>query len=304
MVVYNVFSHCVSYKYKAYFCSKATLILIIISVLSVLFPVIFTYRSHGFWLRTDTYQEQPQVYFKYDYLLIADTTSQGNLIICSNLPRHAELSTSLSACPFVKAQEDDSNRDGYNDVLHFSANVVLPSDLSLHGITLLLFFDYKLTSYCRVQMEAVAVVQHSSPLAGAGLVVVADLSLVQRQPLSPRHTHIQYNTSTGQSANPFNLPRLLSQYALRNVSARLTNQYAIWQTGPVAGEPFVVDATIVYAEATVRYKPSPWQQLRLGWAQFLPILIISVLIFRAIKSFIFTNQLVHTYCDKPWQSVH
>ncbi|KAG8265569.1 hypothetical protein J6590_092077 [Homalodisca vitripennis] len=87
----------------------------------------------------------------------------------------------------------------------------------------------------------------------------------------------------------------------RGVSARLTNMYVSWQTRPVAGEPFTVDATIIYAESTVRYTPSRWQQLRLGWVQFFPILVISILAFRAVKSFIFSNQLVHTYRDIPWK---
>ncbi|XP_046676942.1 transmembrane protein 231 isoform X1 [Homalodisca vitripennis] len=297
MVVYDVFSDCITYKYKAYFCSKASLILFITSVLSVLFPLIFTYRSHGFWMRTDTYQEQPQVSYKYDYILIADTDSRDSLIICSNLPY---ISTNHYSCPIVKAIEEDVNRDGYNDALHFSINL-LSEDVTVHGITLLLFFDYKLTSYCRVQMEVMAVVQHSSPLAGAGLIVSADLSLVQRQPLNPRHTHTQYNISTVQSTVPFSLPQLLSQYSFRNVSARLTNMYVSWQTRPVAGEPFTVDATVIYTESTVRYTPSRWQQLRLGWVQFFPILVISILAFRAVKSFIFSNQLVHTYRDVPWK---
>ncbi|KAG8265570.1 hypothetical protein J6590_092078 [Homalodisca vitripennis] len=218
MVVYDVFSDCITYKYKAYFCSKASLILFITSVLSVLFPLIFTYRSHGFWMRTDTYQEQPQVSYKYDYILIADTDSRDSLIICSNLPY---ISTNHYSCPIVKAREEDVNRDGYNDALHFSINL-LSEDVTVHGITLLLFFDYKLTSYCRVQMEVMAVVQHSSPLAGAGLIVSADLSLVQRQPLNPRHTHIQYNISTVQSTVPFSLPQLLSQYSFRN------EKYKVW----------------------------------------------------------------------------
>ncbi|KAG8329774.1 transmembrane protein 231 isoform X2 [Homalodisca vitripennis] len=248
-------------------------------------------------MRTDTYQEQPQVSYKYDYILIADTDSRDSLIICSNLPY---ISTNHYSCPIVKAIEEDVNRDGYNDALHFSINL-LSEDVTVHGITLLLFFDYKLTSYCRVQMEVMAVVQHSSPLAGAGLIVSADLSLVQRQPLNPRHTHTQYNISTVQSTVPFSLPQLLSQYSFRNVSARLTNMYVSWQTRPVAGEPFTVDATVIYTESTVRYTPSRWQQLRLGWVQFFPILVISILAFRAVKSFIFSNQLVHTYRDVPWK---
>lgn len=47
MVVYTVHSQLVQYHYKTYVCTKATLILVLTSLWTVMFPVIFTCRSHG-----------------------------------------------------------------------------------------------------------------------------------------------------------------------------------------------------------------------------------------------------------------
>lgn len=47
MAVYTVHSQLVQYHYKTYVCTKATLILVLTSLWTVMFPVIFTYRSHG-----------------------------------------------------------------------------------------------------------------------------------------------------------------------------------------------------------------------------------------------------------------
>lgn len=73
-----------------------------------------------------------------------------------------------------------------------------------------------LQSYCRVQMESMALVQHVSPLPGSGLSVTADLNWRQQNPLNPKRHHDFYNHSIIPPTAAFSLSNVLRQYALRN----------------------------------------------------------------------------------------
>ncbi|XP_054284855.1 transmembrane protein 231-like [Macrosteles quadrilineatus] len=308
MAVYNVFSSCICYNYKTYVCSKATVVLVILSVMTVIFPLIFTYKSHGFWQRTDTYQEQPKVNFLYDYVIFFDVLkssgkrSDDGIFLCSNLERLTLMTRNHNHCPFIKAYEEDINADGFNDLLKFETKLFLPPGSHVNGLSIMLMFDYKLSSYCRAQLEGAAYVYHSSPVSGAGVSVIGDLSLVQRQPLNPRGLDLRYNKTVVPmdiNDNVFLMSDILMAYAQRNLTTRLTNVYISWITKRVDAEPFTVDVTVMYPETTVRYTPTTWQVMRLAWTQFFPVLIVFVYLFKSIKEFIFSNQLVTTYREEP-----
>lgn len=89
-----------------------------------------------------------------------------------------------------------------------------------------------------------------------------------------------------------------------SVSARLTNVYSTWSTGRVSNELFTLHTTILYSETSVRYMPTSWQIFQAGWAKLFPVLVISVIVFRAVKNFIFSNQLVYTYKEVPWKKTY
>ena len=60
------------------------------------------YLFLGFWLRSDTYVEQPSVRFKHKYLMLSETDGPDGLIICSTFD---ELNLQLqkqSRCSLVK----------------------------------------------------------------------------------------------------------------------------------------------------------------------------------------------------------
>lgn len=87
------------------------------------------------------------------------------------------------------------------------------------------------------------------------------------------------------------------------VRAQLTNVYSSWITEQATGDLFTLQATIFYSEAVIRYKPTAWQLLHSVWVQLFPALVVSILVFRAVKEFIFSNQLVYTYKEVPWKKI-
>lgn len=71
MALYHLFSHPVERAYRAGLCSKAALFLLLTTALTYIPPLLVAFRSHGFWLKRSNYEEQPNVRFQHQVLLVA-----------------------------------------------------------------------------------------------------------------------------------------------------------------------------------------------------------------------------------------
>ena len=71
--MYTVFTYPVSTTYKSTLCSKVTVFFIVISALSYVLPLLIAYRSQGFWQKVDTYEEQPDVHFEHEIIVLLET---------------------------------------------------------------------------------------------------------------------------------------------------------------------------------------------------------------------------------------
>lgn len=87
------------------------------------------------------------------------------------------------------------------------------------------------------------------------------------------------------------------------MSTRFTNNYALWSYGRAPSDPFILSAQINYEVATVLYKPGFWQEIKWAWMQYFPVLVPFILLFRKIKSFIFSNHVIHTFREVPWRKI-
>ncbi|XP_075213807.1 transmembrane protein 231 [Lycorma delicatula] len=300
--MYEIFSECVMYRYNSRFCSKGTIFVFFTTILTLLFPLMFTYKSHGFWMKTATYQEKPDVHFKYEYLFILQTESLDSLIICSTFPYLNNLYKDKNSCPIIKVREEDYNRDGYNDILHFELEALLENNENVYGITLILLFDYRLYGHCYLEMESLGVIQQMTSVPGSRFDYAADLQLLQKFPLHTKFHNTFYKKSIFHSKN-FNIRDILKDYAARNVSTHLVNSYSVWSYGRAAIDPFIVSAQISYPSVTVMYKPGFWQEIKWAWMQYFPVLFPFILLFREIKRFIFSNHIIHTKKDVQWQKI-
>ena len=282
------------------------LFILISSLFTILSPLLIAYRSHDFWLKSESYQEQPDVHFKHDYLLIIQTDKLEAPIICSTNVIFSELTNNRDQCIMIKSREEDYNRDSKYDELHIEIHVQLSQNQLVHGLHLFLVFDYKLYKGVRLQMESLGVIQYSSSLPGARLDVAGDLSLNQKQILTSHGRDFRFNKSVFEASDfpeSLSLAVMLKEYARRNISTILKNMYPVWITGRPSDKPFVVSATIFYPEHTILYKPGFWHIIKWAWMQYISILIIFIYIFRTIKSFIFRNQLVFSIKEVPWKKM-
>nr|CAD7437698.1 unnamed protein product [Timema bartmani] len=272
------------------------------------------HEEEGFWIKSATYQEQPNIHFKHEYLLIVETDRIDSPVLCSTFRAFSKITNGINRCPMVKSREEDINQDGKFDELNIEIQVQLQqTDIAL-SVKLFLLFDYKLYKMSVFHMESLGVVQHSSSLPGARLDVVADLRLVQKQLLYSRGRDSRFNMSvfdlTRLVPDAFNLQTLFKEYARRNVAVcslsvttRLSNVYPLWTAGRASDMPFIVSAVVHYPEETILYRPGFWQVIKWAWVQYLSVFIIFVFIFRLIKEYVFSNQLVFTVKTVPWKKL-
>ncbi|XP_049802794.1 transmembrane protein 231 isoform X2 [Schistocerca nitens] len=226
MAVYNVFTQNVVCTYRATVCSKATVFVLFITGTTVIIPLIIAYRSYGFWIKADTYREQPDVHFKHKFIAVAESNQLDKPIICSNFWNLNSILSDYSHCSVVKTREEDRDIDGKNELLFFEMELLLHRTEAVFSLILFLVFDYKLYKYSAFQMESLAIIQHSSSLPGARFDIVGDLKLVQKQPLfhDGRDVSFNYSCIDEESTDPqvFNLQKIIKEYVGRNASIGIT----------------------------------------------------------------------------------
>nr|XP_040018872.1 transmembrane protein 231 [Gasterosteus aculeatus aculeatus] len=257
MAFYDVYSHPALIRYKTSVCTKATLFLLVVLCLTYISPLLVAYRSHGFWIKRSTYEEQPDVRFQYQTLLVAATSPRGDYVAWSTFPRLNDMLGANLRIPSVSVREDDHNRDGKSDLLIFRLQLPIKPEEQVYSVQLLLTFSYKLFRMSTVVMQSLAYVQHSSPVPGAKLSVSGDLRLMQRTPLPHRGLHDVYNVSVIDGSSPFasayNLDGIIRRYQERNLTTVLSCPMPVWTVGRAAGSPFQLDAEIRYPMEVIRY---------------------------------------------------
>ncbi|RZF46071.1 hypothetical protein LSTR_LSTR004784 [Laodelphax striatellus] len=299
MVLYEVFSHPVLYTYKGRLFSKATALIIFTTFLTFFLPLLFAFKTHGFWLKSASYREKPDVSFKYEYFFMLHTERIVEPIICTSVPVLNNVFKNRNSCPIIRVKEDDINADGFNDVLSFELEALLNNDENVFGLTLILIFEYNLYSHCYLEMESMAVIQEMTSMPGSRFDIAADLQLIQKSPMNPRIRHTMYRDPIFHS-NSFNLQETFKEYSMRNLSTRLTNSYSTWTYGRAITDPFILKVQIDYPETLVTYQPGFWQEIKWSWTQYFSVLVPIILVFRELKKFIFSNHLIHTFSSIPW----
>ncbi|KAM9757014.1 transmembrane protein 231 isoform 1-T1 [Dama dama] len=325
MALYELFAHPVERGYRAGLCSKAALFLLLAAALTYIPPLLVAFRSHGFWLKRSSYEEQPTVRFQHQVLLVALLGSEpGGFLAWSTFPAFNRLQEGHLRVPLVSAdsslaelpgkpefihtdtellqekfaREEDRNQDGKMDVLRFELELPLQPTEQVLGVQLILTFSYQLHRMSTFVMQSMAFLQSSFAVPGSQLYVNGDLRLQQKQPLSCGGLDVRYNVSVINGTSPFasdyDLTRIVAAYQERNVTTILTDPSPIWLVGRAAEAPFVVNAVIRYPVEVISYLPGFWEMIKFAWIQYVSILLIFLWVFERIKRFVFQNQVVTT----------
>jgi transmembrane protein 231 len=81
----------------------------------------------------------------------------------------------------------------------------------------------------------------------------------------------------------------------------LQNEYFLWHTGRVQGEPFTLKANLHIPEQTIVFKPGFWQVMKWAWLQYLALLVLVKTGTETLKHWIFSKHVVPVIkMTPPW----
>uniref|UniRef100_A0A2K5DN36 Transmembrane protein 231 n=1 Tax=Aotus nancymaae TaxID=37293 RepID=A0A2K5DN36_AOTNA len=291
MALYELFSHPVERSYRAGLCSKAALFLLLAAALTYIPPLLVAFRSHGFWLKRSSYEEQPTVRFQHQVLLVALLGPEsGGFLAWSTFPAFNRLQGDRLRVPFVSTREEDRNQDGKMDMLHFKLE--LPLQSTEHGFTCIISFNYHTAR--TVLSQPSSHLSHRCPPCSLPPTLAFLLFLKPRKQLPPQgfcscRPSVSVINGTSPFACDYDLTRIVAAYQERNVTTILSDPNPIWLVGRAADAPFVINAVIRYP-----VEPGFWEMVKLAWVQYVSILLIFLWVFERIKIFVFQNQVVTT----------
>jgi len=190
---YTVWQRGLATSHTAPFFSTATAFHVLLSTVVIIAPLLVAYRSQGFWMRSASYQEQAEVHFRHEALMLVEL-SNGAQLGWSTVPGLTALLGEGVRVPVIRSREEDENRDGLADSLAISFNLPLRPEEEVVSAHVLLTFDVHLQRFSSVQMTGMLHFDGSG-FPGASLHIVGDAGIVQRSPLKHNGRDSRYKDS-------------------------------------------------------------------------------------------------------------
>lgn len=308
----RVYREWVARDYVAGRISAAYCFWVLCLAFAILAPFFLAIASHSFWLKESTYSEQPDVRFQYKMLLLAEGTDSGGKpiqLFWSTNSSFNDLYQDSLRVPVIRSRTLDDNADTLADSIHVTAELPLTKDESVHSVSALLLFDFRLKQRVKYRMDALGFVQQSSALPGRRLTLDADIKMRQAGALSVLGG---FSTPLSRGDAPLLEPQLgtsrdllfsslVSDYRTRATSASLQDVHSVWEraapqsaaTGAVPGN-FTLAATIRVPRMSVVYRPDWSETVKMAWVQYLALFAIVWYLLSALREFVYTNQILET----------
>ncbi|XP_058803456.1 transmembrane protein 231-like isoform X2 [Phymastichus coffea] len=294
MPILNIYSNNVKCFYRVRLCSFSALVVFIAVVFTLATPLYFIHHTGGFWIRTRTYWEKPNVHFKHKYFLLIEQENT-NPLICSTFSHYKD-NIIKDDCNIVKVQEIDSDKNGLQDSLKFE--VLFYTNKPIRSLKLLLFFDYELKEHIHITIEAMAVIEHAVVHEVQELDFFGDLVLRQNDVLLHDGLYCVNDNST--DLNSFNLPDLLAENTDKLLSGKIANLRTLPKLGFIKDEPLSIRAKVFYATQAINYRPGFWEEVKWAWMQYVSLLIIFVYFVRKALTRLFSTKRLRSYVVVPW----
>ncbi|XP_047987694.1 transmembrane protein 231-like [Leguminivora glycinivorella] len=299
MKLFTLFTYNVEVQYKSYLLSKAMLFILLTNAIIIILPFIFAYGGRGFWLKSQSYFEQPVVFFTYDYLFVAETDDPSQPIVCGN-----ENHDDDEYCAEFQVGEYDNNDDGNNDVLELKLLLKIPPPKTLASVVLLFGLDLQLKTICPLHMQGLSIITKEFSQPPSALIYYGDLTLHQAShlPCHPNTVDTAYNITffghLGKKSKDI-VDAIIEEYFTREAIIDTKTLHSRSQNGHTGTVNIKIRLRI--PETLVLYTPNLLQELKWAWPQYLSMAVVLYWIFNKIKKFVFSNRLLMAWEVVTWK---
>lgn len=294
--------------YRARRCSGAWWFSCCAQLATIVLPFVLAYSSHGFWMKDNTFFEQPDSRFKHAALVQLDGENGGNPMALqwSSDGRVNELYGDSLREATIRASEKDSNTDGVTDTHTIHISVPLGSAEHVYRATVLLFFDVSLSQRSSFRMDAVAslnLVSGGVPLTGAQYD--ADLVFSQRSALpaggperTPYSNQALFDPLAMRTHGEASVGAVLAQNTERDHIITLEREQVLYSLSSVSTvdestNPGEVDVTIRLRipKSAIWYTPDTAEVLKFAWVQYVSVAILVWYGLSSLASAVFRKQI-------------
>uniref|UniRef100_A0A915J8A7 Transmembrane protein 231 n=1 Tax=Romanomermis culicivorax TaxID=13658 RepID=A0A915J8A7_ROMCU len=308
MVILSVYSESKRVHFKAHLFSKACMLNALLILLVVLCPLLIAFRSQGFWIKINSYDEWPTVNFKHKFLFCALLENDHLFWSSYDFLNRAE---NRHLRPIIlTSRQEDSDRDGRKDTLCITIKIPVTKNETIKSIKSFFIFDYRLEVYSKLRMEILIPVEFLIEPTGEASVV-GDIKFVQKVPLLNHGFDNRYNVPLvtdpleeeepyyDRGQNTLNYENLLSSYLKRDFLCKLENVHVFYRIGRMDAtkNEFLINLRIRYTKDRFEYKTGFWELMKWAWIQYLSLLLIFVFFAKRIRSFVFGSNLLHVVED-------
>jgi transmembrane protein 231 len=301
-------------RYYASRFSCAYFFFLLVGLVAIVVPFFLAYTNvPSFWLKTNTYREQPKVAFQYKVLgnlQGVDADGRNFQIVFSSMADVENLYSGELRVPTLRSIELDLNRDGMADQFHLTALIPLRKGERVLHADLVTFYDVKLRRRARVHMDALAYSSGGGGgMAGKALYVDGDVGLRQRWPFRAKGGYYLPYTKYP-LLDPADheltleetlMPNIFYGYRNRNNTMDYHELYKVWSPAPppIDGpfgvrEEFNFTMVMRIPEMEILYTPTASEVLKDAWIKYLALFVVVKYLLEKLCAFVFYNQLVDT----------
>ena len=257
-------------RYHAPFLSSASLCCAIAFLMTIFMPFFLAYATKQFWIKSNILYEQPKVSYTGE-LFINAATDKSSLSYCSLGSINQQFANS-GLNPIVETSVEDSNNDGFNDLIRIRAILPLePSKVS--QVNMIVGISYELTGVSKIKMNTGFFVSFNTG-AGASLIkAIGDVRLKLKEllPVLDKTQTLYNGEGIFEPLNRGSYMDALKSYSTRNHTLEYKNNAIIL---PYGGSQTTVELKIkVPMNEEIAYKTELKEMMKDAWIQYIYLLI-------------------------------
>lgn len=302
MASVELFQEPIRRRYYAPYLSCSYLFFLLSVWVLLCLPFFLSYDTN-FWLKTNTYREQPDNAYEYKILVQATGLAGSDNYFYSSVPDLNRLrGDTLKMCS-VKTREVDDNRDSIPDKFRLEVELPLASAESVSKVDALVFFRTQLQNKAKIVMESAIHISYDSGSAGAGLYTSGNMIFSQTHPLPVKGGYVTMYSNTDlldpskiSGSSDGDIRTILEQISARNLTMTYKPELTHWTpvVDSASASTFTLTADIKIPTADIVYIPTAVEVLRDAWIKYLSMFVVVGFFLEKLCSFVYFHQIVET----------